>query len=107
MAMSGMERLKRHLDFNYDIVIIDTPPFGLVTDAQLLNEWADVSLVVVRFMTTVRDQVIEIEESKRRKTFKNMALIFNGIKTSGYYGYRYGYYGKKRKYGYGYYTQER
>ena len=105
MAMSGMEKLKRYLDYNYDVVIIDTPPFGLVTDAQLLNDWADVSLVVVRFMTTVRDQVIEIEESKRRKTFKNMALIFNGIKTSGYYGYRYGYYGQKRKYGYGYYTK--
>jgi capsular exopolysaccharide synthesis family protein len=105
MAMSGMEKLKRHLDYNYDVVIIDTPPFGLVTDAQLLNEWADISLVVVRFMTTVRDQVIEIEESKRRKTFNSMALIFNGIKTSGYYGYRYGYYGQKRKYGYGYYTK--
>ncbi len=106
MAMSGMEKLKRHLDYNYDVVIIDTPPFGLVTDAQLLNDWADVSLVVVRFMATVREQVIEIEESKRRKTFNKMALIFNGIKTSGYYGYRYGYYGKKRKYGYGYYTKE-
>jgi capsular exopolysaccharide synthesis family protein len=105
MAMSGMEKLKRHLDYNYDVVIIDTPPFGLVTDAQLLNDWADVSLVVVRFMATVREQVIEIEESKRRKTFSKMALIFNGIKTSGYYGYRYGYYGQKRKYGYGYYTK--
>ncbi|MFM1963919.1 MAG: hypothetical protein RLZZ172_2764 [Bacteroidota bacterium] len=106
MAMSGMEKLKRYLDYNYDIVIIDTPPFGLVTDAQLLNDWADVCLVVVRFMTTVRDQVLEIEEAKRRNTFKRMALIFNGIKTSGYYGYRYGYYGQKRKYGYGYYTKE-
>jgi tyrosine-protein kinase Etk/Wzc len=106
MAMSGMEKLKRHLDYNYDVIIIDTPPFGLVTDAQLLNDWADVSLVVVRFMTTVRDQVLEVEEARLRKVFNNMALIFNGIKTSGYYGYRYGYYGQKRKYGYGYYTKE-
>lgn len=106
MASSNMEKLKRYLDYNYDIVIIDTPPFGLVTDAQLLNSWADVCLVVVRFMTTVRDQVLEVEEARQRKIFDNMALIFNGIKTSGYYGYRYGYYGQKRKYGYGYYTKE-
>jgi capsular exopolysaccharide synthesis family protein len=106
MATTNMDKFKRHLDYNYDIVIIDTPPFGLVTDAQLLKEWADVCLVVVRFMTTVRDQVLEVEEAKQRNLFNNMALIFNGIKTSGYYGYRYGYYGKKRKYGYGYYTKE-
>ena len=100
-----MDTLKKYLDENYDVVIIDTPPFGLVTDAQLLDNWADISLVVVRFMSTFRDQVAEIEEARQNKSFSNMAVIFNGIKTVGYYGYRYGYYGQKRKYGYGYYAK--
>ena len=104
MAMPKMENLKQFLDDNYDVVIIDTPPFGLVTDAQLLDSWADISLVVVRFMNTFQDQVAEIEEARQNKAFSNMAVIFNGIKTVGYYGYRYGYYGQKRKYGYGYYA---
>jgi capsular exopolysaccharide synthesis family protein len=105
IAMQRMGNLKKYLDENYDVVIIDTPPFGLVTDAQLLDSWADISLVVVRFMNTFRDQVAEIEEARQNKAFGNMALIFNGIKTVGYYGYRYGYYGQKRKYGYGYYAK--
>jgi len=105
IAMPRMENLKKYLDENYDVVIIDTPPFGLVTDAQLLDSWADISLVVVRFMSTFRDQVAEIEEARHNKAFSNMAVIFNGIKTVGYYGYRYGYYGQKRKYGYGYYAK--
>jgi capsular exopolysaccharide synthesis family protein len=105
IAMPRMENLKQFLDDNYDVVIIDTPPFGLVTDAQLLDSWADISLVVVRFMNTFRDQVAEIEEARQNKAFGNMAVIFNGIKTVGYYGYRYGYYGQKRKYGYGYYAK--
>ena len=105
IAMQRMDTLKKYLDENYDVVIIDTPPFGLVTDAQLLDNWADISLVVVRFMSTFRDQVAEIEEARQNKAFSNMAVIFNGIKTVGYYGYRYGYYGQKRKYGYGYYAK--
>ena len=104
IAMQGMENLKQFLDENYDVVVIDTPPFGLVTDAQILSKWSDITLFVVRFMNTFRGQVSEIEESRENKLFKNMAIIFNGIKTVGYYGYRYGYYGQKRKYGYGYYA---
>ncbi len=107
IAMPQMENLKQYLDTNYNVVIIDTPPFGLVTDAQLLDSWADISLVVVRFMNTFREQVAEIEEARQSKLFKNMAVIFNGIKSSGYYGYHYGYYGKKRRQGYGYYTTNR
>ena len=104
IAMQGMDILKQFLDENYDVVVIDTPPFGLVTDAQMLSKWSDITLFVVRFMSTFRGQVSEIEEARENKLFKNMAIIFNGIKTVGYYGYRYGYYGQKRKYGYGYYA---
>jgi len=104
IAMQGMDNLKQYLDVNYDVVVIDTPPFGLVTDAQMLSKWSDITLFVVRFMSTFRGQVSEIEEARENKVFKNMAIIFNGIKTVGYYGYRYGYYGQKRKYGYGYYS---
>jgi hypothetical protein len=32
-----------------------------------------------------------------------MAILFNGIRSKGYYGYKYGYYASKRKYGYSYY----
>jgi capsular exopolysaccharide synthesis family protein len=106
IAMQGMENLKQFLDENYDVVVIDTPPYGLVTDAQMLDKWSDISLFVVRFMNTFRGQVSEIEEARQNRVFKNMALIFNGIKTVGYYGYRYGYYGQKRKYGYGYYSNK-
>ena len=34
IAMPAMEKLKQFLDEHYDVVVIDTPPFGLVTDAQ-------------------------------------------------------------------------
>ena len=99
-----MKTLKQYLDANYDLVVIDTPPYGIVADAQILGEWADVTLIVTRFQQTVREQIQEINEWKDSGFFKSMAIIFNGVKNSGYFGYKYGYYYYKRKYGYGYYT---
>lgn len=101
-----MVKLKNYLDNNFDVIIIDTPPFGLVADAQILEHWSHVNLFMVRFQKTLQEQVAEIEDVYQRKVFKNMGIIFNGIKMSGYYGYKYGYYGAKRKYGYSYYNKE-
>jgi capsular exopolysaccharide synthesis family protein len=99
-----LSSLKTYLDTNYDVVVIDTPPFGIVADAQILGEWADVTLIVTRFQQTVREQIMEINEWQTRGLFKSMALVFNGVKNSGYFGNKYGYYYYKRKYGYHYYT---
>jgi tyrosine-protein kinase Etk/Wzc len=104
VSNDNMKKLKEYLDANYDIVIVDTPPYGIVADAQILGRWADVTLIVTRFQQTVREQIQEINEWNDRGLFKSIAIVFNGVKNSGYFGYKYGYYYYKRKYGYNYYT---
>jgi capsular exopolysaccharide synthesis family protein len=99
-----LNQLKSYLDANYDLVIIDTPPFGIVADAQILGAWSDVTLIVTRFQQTVREQIMEINQWQERRIFKSMALVFNGVRNSGYFGNKYGYYYYKRKYGYNYYS---
>ena len=104
ISTSYMNTLKEYLDNNYDVVIVDTPPFGIVADAQILGTWADLVLMVTRFNQTTSDQILEINEWVDNGVFKSVGLIFNGVKNSGYFGYKYGYYYYKRKYGYGYYS---
>ncbi len=101
-----INNIKAHLDSNYEIVVVDTPPYGIVADAQILGEWADVTLIVTRFKQTIKDQVAEINEWEGRKVFKRMAIVFNGVKNKGYFGSKYGNYYYKRKYGYTYYSGE-
>lgn len=91
---------------NYDVVIFDTPPFGIVADAQILSQWADITLVVARFGLTINEQIRELEEWNRKSLFKSMGIVFNGIKRKGYFGYKYGYYYYKSKYGNSYYTSD-
>ncbi len=77
----------------FDTVIIDTPPVGIVTDALLLSQLSNVTLFVVRQRYTTRGSVQLLDEIYRKGEMSNVALLVNDISVSGYYGYglRYGY----------------
>ena len=77
----------------FDMIIIDTPPVGIVTDALLLSHLANVTLFVVRQRYTTRGSVSLLDEIYRKGEMSNIALVVNDISASGYYGYglRYGY----------------
>lgn len=77
----------------YDTIIIDTPPVGIVTDALLLSQQANVNLFVVRQRYTTRGSVQLLDEIYRKGEMTNVAIVVNDISTTGYYGYglRYGY----------------
>lgn len=77
----------------FDTVIIDTPPVGIVTDALLLSQLANVTMFVVRQRYTTRGSVQMLDEIYRKGEMTNVTIVVNDISASGYYGYglRYGY----------------
>ncbi|WP_343522479.1 polysaccharide biosynthesis tyrosine autokinase [Pedobacter sp.] len=87
-----MQELKRRFDY----IILDAPPIGIITDAQLLSVYADVTLYLVRQKVTQKDQLAIVEELYQNKKMKNIGIVVNDI-ISKYYGYGYGYgtYGEK------------
>lgn len=94
----------------FDVVIIDTAPVGMVSDAMTLSKFADCTLYLVRQGHTFKKQVVLIDELYREDKLPKVSVIINDVKVKpgyGYYGYgRYGYgYG----YGYGssYYEEEK
>lgn len=81
----------------YDYIFIDCPPIELVADTQILSQYADRSLFVVRAGLLERSMLPELKKLYNEKKYPNMALILNGtVSAGGRYGYKYGYY-----YGYG------
>lgn len=98
-----LPKLIAELKERYDYILIDSPPYGLVTDAALIAEQVDATLYVVRFNYTVLDHLTRIGELKRTRRFANLSVIFNGVNYGAGYGYGYGYGG----YGYGYYTDDK
>lgn len=79
---------------NYDIIIMDTPPIGLVTDARLLSDYADLSLFIVRRRFTHKHQLEYIQEMSDSKQLPGLHLVINDVKALP--GYGYGYYGQRK-----------
>lgn len=96
----------------FDYVVLDTAPIGMVSDTQLIARTADVSIYVCRADYTHKADYTLINELHDQKKLPNICTLVNGIdmtkrKHGYYYGYgkygKYGkYYGYGRKYGYGY-----
>jgi tyrosine-protein kinase Etk/Wzc len=87
----------------YDYILIDSPPYGLVTDSSLIAEHVDATLYLIRFNYTLVDHLKRIGELQKAKRFTNLSVIFNGVNYGAGYGYGYGYGG----YGYGYYGDDK
>lgn len=97
-----MDLLIDSLKENFDFVIIDAPPIGIVTDAQLLSKYANLTLYLLRQRYTFKSQLNIANDIYVNSKMNKIALLINDVKESSSYGYGYGY-------GYGYmdgYTEE-
>ena len=103
LARGGLEKA------NFDYVILDTAPVGMVTDTLLIGRVADLSVYVCRADYTHKAEFTLINELAENNKLPNLCIAINGLdlnsrKYGYYYGYgKYGkYYGYGKRYGYGY-----
>src|SRR5690606_2342364 len=80
---------------NYDYVLVDTAPVGLVTDTLLISHNADLTIYVAR-ANYLDKRLLDIpKELYEEGKLKNMAVVLNDVAfATGYgdgYGYGYGY----------------
>ncbi len=77
-----LESVMSTLKSNYDIVIIDTPPVGLVSDAHLLLQYCDVTLLMARYDYTPLSVLKQVLSSSHMAKLKNLNIVMNGIPLS-------------------------
>ncbi len=86
----------------YDMIIVDTPPVGLVSDTMLLGRLADATLVVLRSEFSLKRNFSVINSLHDEGKLPKMSLVLNGVdlqqRKYGYY-YGYGNYGRYGRYG--------
>jgi capsular exopolysaccharide synthesis family protein len=104
-AGKQIEALLVQLEDLYDIVIIDTPPVGIVTDALSNLQRANYPIYVMKANVSKRHFIDNINNLIDNKKMDNLSIILNGVdvhkRRYGSYGYGYGY-----GYGSGYYEDE-
>ena len=104
---SKVEELFIYLKQKFDIVLIDTAPVGMVSDALTLSKFANCTLYIVRQRHTYKKQIALIDEFYRQGKLPKVSIIINDIKVKAGYGYYgYGRYGYGYSYGSSYYDEE-
>ncbi|MBI1287889.1 MAG: polysaccharide biosynthesis tyrosine autokinase [Flavobacteriales bacterium] len=101
LMSSKLKDILSELSEEYDYVILDTPPIGLVTDSLIIAEHAITTIYVVRQNVTSFHSLRYINDIYQSGKIKSISVILNDVKASRFgYGYGYGY-------GYGSYHQEK
>ena len=105
VARESLDHIFQELRKEYDYVLIDTAPVGLVTDTLQIARVADATIYMCRADYTPKSSFELINSLADGKKLPNMSIVINGIDMSKkkygyYYGYgRYGKYGRYGRYG--------
>lgn len=106
LARENLHQIIELLKQQYDYIILDTAPVGLVTDTLQIARYASVNCYVTRADYTPKTNIGLLNTLINEKKMNNCCVILNGVdmskKKNGYY-YGYGRYGKYGRYGYGRY----
>jgi len=81
----------------YDYIIVDTAAVGLVTDALLVSNFANMFIYVVGANYLDKRQLHIAQTMYEEKRLPNMAVLLNGTSIKRGYGYGYGTGPKKKK----------
>lgn len=82
-----MRELLELLKKQFDYIVIDSPPIGLVADAYLLKPHTSVSIFVVRAGKTKKEDLLEMKNLGFEEKLTSPAIVLNGVKMPKKYGY--------------------
>ncbi len=102
VSRQSLDEIFQILRSEYDYIIVDTAPVGLVSDTLQIGRVCDVTVYMCRADFTPKTSFELINGLSADKKLPNMAIVINGIDMSKKkYGYYYGYgrYGKYSRYG--------
>ena len=105
-----MQEILEELKRRYDIILIDNPPVGLVTDGIAMIQLADYPIYIFRADYSKKVFVQNVDRLINENKITRLSTILNGVDIDrNKYGYNYGYgygYGYGQGYGYGYYEDK-
>lgn len=102
LASPRMGKLIEILKKEFDCIILDTPPLGILADGFTLSKFTDACVYVVRANMLDKKALRLVSDLEKEERLPNLCIVVNSIRMirKGYgYGGKYGY---RAKYGYGY-----
>lgn len=111
LLSENMGRMMEQLRDDFDYVILDSAPIGVISDSFLIIPYSDIQLYVTRASYSTKSCLKVLHQAIRDNRLSDPYIVLNGVDiNSGSYSYRkYGHYyrGSNSTYGYGYATREK
>ena len=105
LSSQQMNKLIKAVKEEFDFVIIDTAPAAVVTDANIISNFADAAILVVRDNFAACSRIRSVIDDLEANNAELIGCVYNNVTSGGVRGaygkYRYGYGGYGRRYGYG------
>jgi capsular exopolysaccharide synthesis family protein len=92
LASDRLDLLFRLAKDDYEYIIVDTAPVGLVADAFRINQYSSATIFLTRADYTYKQILQEIQELYRDNKLRNLSVVLNAAEPSQRYGYGYGNY---------------
>lgn len=108
LMSSNMSSMMTQLRNEFDYIIIDSAPIGIISDSFLILRYSDLQLYVTRARYSTKSSLKVLHQAVESGKFSSVYIVLNGvdIASNSYIYRRYGDYGlyggKGRAYGYGY-----
>jgi capsular exopolysaccharide synthesis family protein len=88
LLSDNLKSLFNAIKEEYEYIVIDSPPVGLVSDAMMLSEFCDIVLFVVRQQKTLKKNLNIIKNLGLNKTFNKICLVMNDTRNGDKAGYK-------------------
>jgi capsular exopolysaccharide synthesis family protein len=94
LASPRFATLVRELKKVYEVVVLDTPPIGLISQSLEVTKYVDMIMFVLRQNFSETSYIDDLNDLKNKKGIQHIYAVLNGVpaKEMSYRGYNYGYY---------------
>lgn len=95
LSSQRMAHFLERITEKYDLVLVDSPPVGVVTDAAILSTMVDGTLLVCRQEETNINELVQAKENLEKVNANILGVVLNSVKRTGKkYDYQYYHYGE-------------
>lgn len=99
LSSPRFNQLLEELKKVYDVIVLDTPPVGLISQSFEVIKHVDLITYVLRHNFSEKSFVDDLNDIKKKKGIENIYAVLNAVpaKELTYKGFDYGYYEEKKK----------
>ena len=101
LSSERLGQLFHGIEKDYDYIIVDTAPIGLVADVYNINVYTQATVFLLRSDYSLKKNLPEIQELYNEKKLNNISVVLNAVSDENIYGY-----GNYGSYKHNYYTDE-